>query len=80
MFWTANASVKSAAVTARFSVIGARNNPKLWRIPMPRVSKRAAPIKINRAWLPLGAMVGDILQIAGPASPAIKSFRLTSAS
>src|SRR5580704_688126 len=60
IFWTASASVKSAAVTARSRVTGARNSPKLWRIPMPSVSNRAVPIKISRAWLRLGAIVRDI--------------------
>src|ERR1700684_4448111 len=60
IFWTASASVTSAAVTARSCVTGARNSPKLWRIPMPSVSNRAVPIKISRAWLRLGAIVCDI--------------------
>src|SRR5580704_12493432 len=60
IFWTASASVKSAAVTARSGVTGARNSPKLWRIPMPSVSSRAVPTKISRAWLAFGTIVRDI--------------------
>src|SRR6202035_2593921 len=60
IFWIARASVKSAAVTARSCVTGARNSPKLWRIPMPSVSSRAVPTKISRAWLAFGTIVGDI--------------------
>src|SRR5262249_49937163 len=60
IFWTARASVKSAAVTARSWVIGVRKRPKLWRIPMPSVSNRAVPIKISRARLSLGIIVPDI--------------------
>ena len=41
-------------------VAGVRNSPRLWRIPIPRLSNTAVPIKISRAWLPLAVMVRGI--------------------
>src|SRR5437868_6202652 len=51
MFWTAMDKVNSAAVTARSRVTGVRNRPRLWRIPIPRLSSKAAPIRISRVSL-----------------------------
>src|SRR5208283_4386218 len=66
IFWTATASVKSAAVSARSRVTGVRNRPKLWRIPMPRLSSTAAPIRISRVWrrLPGGSIIHGIPESA----------------
>jgi hypothetical protein len=63
MFWIAIASVKSAAVIARSCVTGVKNNPKLWRMPMPRASNTAVPSNIRRVWLPLEENVRDIQRI-----------------
>ena len=55
-----SALLSTYAETAKSRVTGSRKRPKLWRIPMARASNRAAPIRISRAWLPLGTVIRDI--------------------
>jgi len=50
MFWMAMASEKSAAVMPMSRIMCGCKRPKLWRMPMARLSIKAAPPKIKAAW------------------------------
>jgi hypothetical protein len=47
MFWMASASVKSATEIERSAVIGVMNTPRLWRMPMLKLSITDAPINMD---------------------------------
>ena len=50
MFWMAMASEKSAAVMPISRIMCGCSKPKLWRMPMAKLSITAAPPKIRATW------------------------------
>ena len=64
MFWIAIANENWAAVTPMSRIICGWNRPRLWRMPIARLSISAAPPRIDQPWM----RVSSFRSIAPPSA------------